>query len=265
MQNAEPGGLWHQPALMNLLADLLIVAAVAALSWAALTALQRLPLFPLRQVVLTGVPAKVSAAQVEHAARSAVVGNFFTVDLEAARAAFEKQPGVRKATRRRQWPDGLALTLEEHEALARWRRPGHGADDDALVNTHGEVFVAELPDAGTLPRFSGPDGSAPELLQRHAEFAAALAAIGRRVETVTLSPRRAWRLRLDDGVALDLGRDEEQHPLAERLGRFIAHYDTVKAKLGAARVADMRYPNGFAVSGYAVGGTRSATPQERKS
>ena len=39
--DAEPGGLWHQPALMNLLADLLIVLSIAALAWAALTALQR--------------------------------------------------------------------------------------------------------------------------------------------------------------------------------------------------------------------------------
>lgn len=265
VQNAEPGGLWHQPVLMNLLADLLIVVAVAALSWAAVTALQRLPLFPLREVVLSVVPARVSAAQVEHAARSAVVGNFFTVDLEAARSAFEKLPWVRKATVRRLWPNGLALTLEEHEALARWRLPGHGTDDEALVNTHGEVFIAELPDAGALPRFSGPDGSAPELLQRHAEFAAALTAIGRRIEMVTLSPRRAWRLRLDDGIALELGRAEEQHPLAERLDRFIAHYDTVKARLGAVRVADMRYPNGFAVSGISVGGARPAATQERRS
>lgn len=265
MRNAEPSGLWHQPALMNQVADLLVIAAVAALSWAAIAVLQRLPLFPLREVVLTSVPANVSAAQVEHAARSAVVGNFFTVDLEAARVAFEKLPWVRKATVRRQWPDGLTLTLEEHQARARWRLPGQGADEGALVNDHGEVFLADLPDTIVLPRLAGPDGSAAELLQRHTEFSAALAAIGRRVEAVTLSPRRAWRLWLDDGIMLDLGRDGEEHPLAERLARFITHYDTVKGRLGTPRVADMRYPNGFALSGFAAGAARPAAPQERKS
>lgn len=243
----EVGGLWQQPALMNLLADLLIVAAVAALAWAALTALQRLPVFPLRQLVLQGAPVQVSVAQVEHAARSAIVGNFFTVDLEAARAAFEKLSWVRKATVRRQWPDGLTLTLEEHEALAHWRQADGAL---ALVNAQGEVFSAERPDdAPALPIFAGPEGSAAELLRRHGEFDAALAPIGRHVTSIALSPRLAWRLRLDDGIAINLGREQERQPLGERLGRFVAHYDNVKTRMATVRSVDMRYPNGFVLSG----------------
>lgn len=265
-QNAEPGGLWHQPALMNLLADLLIVLSVAGLAWAALQALQRLPLFPLRELVLTAAPRQVSAAQLEHAARSAVVGNFFTVDLEAARAAFEKLPWVRKAAVRRQWPDGLAVTIEEHEAMARWRQLGGNGNDGALVNRQGEVFVAERPaHAPPLPLLAGPDGSAPELLQRHAEFTALLAGIGRQVDAVALSPRHAWRLKLDDGVAVELGREQERQPLAERLARFVGHYEKVKTGMGSVRVADMRYPNGFVVSGSALAAPQRRDAQERKS
>jgi cell division protein FtsQ len=247
-QPAEPAGLWHQPTLMNLLADILIVLGVAGLAWASLTALQRLPVFPLREVVLTTAPKQVSAEQIAHTARSAVVGNFFTVDLEAARAAFEKLPWVRTATVRRTWPNGLSLTLEEHEAAARWR-PFSG-NEGSLVNVQGEVFVADLPEnASALPRLSGPEGSAAEVLAHHAEFNSVLAGIDRRVEAVALSPRRAWQLKLDDGVAIELGRDQERHPLAERLARFVAHYESIKAHLGAVRVADMRYPNGFALAG----------------
>jgi cell division protein FtsQ len=273
-QPAEPAGLWHQPTLMNLLADVLIVLGVAGLAWASLTALQRLPVFPLREVVLTTAPKQVSAEQIAHTARSAVVGNFFTVDLEAARAAFEKLPWVRTATVRRTWPNGLSLTLEEHEAAARWRPISGGAGpsqadappvggsesglrawgankgDGSLVNVQGEVFVADLPEnASALPRLSGPEGSAAEVLAHHAEFNSVLAGIDRRVEAVALSPRRAWQLKLDDGVAIELGRDQERHPLAERLARFVAHYESIKARLGAVRVADMRYPNGFALAG----------------
>lgn len=246
-QAAEPAGLWHQPALMNLLADVLIVLAVAGLSWAALNALQRLPVFPLREVILTGSPRQVPLDQIAHAARTAVVGNFFTVDLEAARTAFEKLPWVRKAAVRRQWPDGLSLTLEEHEAKARWR---HLNGETGLVNAQGEIFVADLPDnAPALPRLSGPDNSAAEILARHAEFNGTLGGIGRRVDAVALSPRRAWQLKLDDGVALDLGRDQERHPLTERLARFVEHYDSMKARFGGMRVVDMRYPNGFTLAG----------------
>lgn len=259
---AEAAGLWHQPTLMNLLADILTVLAVAGLAWATLAALQRLPVFALREVVLTAAPQRVTVEQIAHAARGAVVGNFFTVDLEAARASFAKLPWVRTASVRRLWPEGLSLTLEEHEAAARWRPPG--GHDGGLVNVQGEVFAADLPDDATalprLPRLSGPEGSAAELLARHAEFNGVLAAIGRRVETVALSPRRAWQLRLDDGATIELGRDQERHPLALRLARFAAHYENVRAHLGTVRVVDMRYPNGFVVSGFtpaAAAGRRS--------
>lgn len=247
-QPAEPAGLWHQPSLMNLLADVLTVLGVAGLAWGSLSALQRLPLFPLREVVLSAAPKQVSAELIAHAARSTVVGNFFTVDLEAARATFEKLPWVRTATVRRMWPNGLSLTLEEHEAVARWQ--SQGANESNLVNSQGEVFVADLPEnAPALPRLSGPEGSAAEILARHAEFDSVLAGIDRRAVAVTLSPRRAWQIRLDDGVAIELGRDQEHLPLGARLTRLVAHYENVKARLGTLRVADMRYPNGFALAG----------------
>ncbi len=243
----EPGGLWHQAALMNLLADVLTVLAVAGLAWAALTALQRLPVFPLRELVLSAAPVRVSTEQLEHATRKAVAGNFFTVDLDAVQNAVEKLPWVRKAAVRRQWPDGLSLVLEEHEAVARWR---HLNGEMALVNRQGEVFQAEFPDgAAALPQLSGPEGSANELMQRHAEFAGALASIGRRVERVVLSPRLAWQIKLDDGIAIELGRDQIRHPLGERLERFVSHYSALRERVGAMRVADMRYPNGFVLRG----------------
>lgn len=257
----EPSGLWHQPALMNLLADVLIVMAVAGLAWAALTALQRLPMFPLREVVLTSTPGRVSPEQLEHATRSAVSGNFFTVDLEAARSAIEKLPWVRKASVRRQWPDGLSLTLEEHEVVARWRRLN---GDLALVNRQGEVFNAELPEGTAfLPQLGGPEGSASEVLNRYNEFNDTLAKINRRIDRVALSPRHAWQIKLDDGVAIELGRDQVRHPLGERLDRFVDHYNGLRQRVGSMRVADMRYPNGFVLSGIS-GNVQPAGPVRKE-
>ncbi|NWG30549.1 MAG: cell division protein FtsQ/DivIB [Rhodocyclaceae bacterium] len=241
------GSLWHQPALLDLLADVLFAFGIVGLAWAALIALQRLPLFPLREVVLTTVPQHVSAAQLAHAARTAVSGNFFTVDLDTVRSSIEALPWVRRAFVRRQWPDGLAVTLEEHEAVAQWR---HLNGEAALVDRHGEVFDAELPEeAPALPVLSGPPEAAGELLARLASFDEQLAPLGRHVAALSLSPRRAWRLKLDDGVAIELGRDEERLALAERLARFVAYYPGIKARFGAFRSADMRYPNGFALTG----------------
>lgn len=240
---AAEDGFWDRPALMNLAADALTVFAVVALGWAALVAVQRLPVFPLREVVVSGKLEQVTAIQVEQAAR-ALVGNFFTVDADEVRATFEKLPWVRRADVRRRWPEGLELAIEEHVAVARWKQ----ADGESrLVNSHGEVFAAAS-QAG-LPSFSGPEGSASQVLERYRQFERTLAALERKPEAVVLSNRQAWQLKLDDGVVVELGRDEAKHSIAERLDRFVAHYRPAleRTRLARAVVVDMRYPNGFAL------------------
>jgi cell division protein FtsQ len=239
---AAGNAFWDSAPLVNLLADVLFFAGGILLVWAGVLVLQRLPVFPLRQMIVMEPLRQVSRAQIDQAARAAVAGNFFTVDLAAAQAVLEQVPWVRRASLRRQWPDGLALTLEEQQPVARWT-PLDG--EARLVNTHGEVFVADTADA--LPVFSGPEGSAAQVLARYHEFAAALGGIQHNPVAVSLSPREAWQLTLDDGVVLELGRDLPQAPLTERLNRFTAHYATVKTRVHTVSVVDMRYPNGFAL------------------
>ena len=239
-------GFWDRPVLINLLADLLLLAGGVLLAWAGTMALQRLPVFPLRQVVVATPLEQVSRTQIEYTARGVLSGNFFTVNLETAQAAFERMPWVRTATVRRLWPDGIELNLEEHRAAARWT-PQEG--EPRLVSTRGEVFLASSREA--LPVFSGPEGSAPRVLARYEEFIDTLGVIGRKPVAIHLSAREAWQIRLDDGVVLELGRDQAKHPLTERLNRFTSHYaaasGAVRSRLHAVGVVDMRYPNGFAL------------------
>lgn len=236
-------GFWDKPPLLNFTADLLMLFGGALLIYALVVAAQRLPVFPLRHVVVQGELNQVTRTQLEYAARSAVTGNFFTTDLNAVRSAFEKLPWVRRAEVRRRWPDSLELSLEEQVAVARWKQP-----DGAyrLVNSFGEIFVASSEEK--LPVFSGPEGSAAEVLARHKAFNDSLLPLNRRAVEVSLSPREAWQLKLDDGLVLDLGREEAKHPIAERLQRFVAAYPDVREKLHLQpALIDMRYPNGFAL------------------
>lgn len=229
---------------MNLAADLLFLVAIAALSYVAVAVLLRLPLFPLREVVVASPLREVTAAQIEYAARSAVSGNFFTVNLDAVRTAFEKLPWVRRAEVRRRWPDGLELQIEEHTAAARWKQ-GEGAEA-RLVNDRAEVFAAAS--NAVLPVLAGPEGSAPQVMTRYREFAALLEPLGRKPQMVALSAREAWQVKLDDGVVLELGRDQPKAPLPERLARFAAVYREALDKLKSrVDVVDLRYPNGFAL------------------
>jgi cell division protein FtsQ len=229
---------------MNLIADLLFLAAVLALGYAAVLAVARLPFFPLREVVVSGALREVTPTQIEYAARNAVAGNFLTVNLDAVRAAFEKLPWVRRAEVRRRWPNGLELDIEEHVAAARWKQ-AEGAES-RLVNSEGEVFAAASNAA--LPMFVGPEGSAPLILARYRELIPLLEPIGRQPRNIALSPRQAWQLRLDDGVLLDLGRDQAKSRVNDRVQRFAAVYVQAGERLKArADVIDLRYPNGFAM------------------
>jgi len=237
----DSAGFWDRPPLMNLIADLLFFASALALGYAATLAVARLPFFPLREVVVGGTLREVTPTQIEYAARNAVAGNFLTVNLDAVRAAFEKLPWVRKAEVRRRWPNALELEIEEHVAAARWKQ-----DEGAEARREGEVFAAAS--NAELPLFVGPEGSAPLILERYRELASLLEPIGREPRSVALSARQAWQVRLDDGVLLDLGRDQAKSRVNERLQRFTAAYRQATERLQArAGVIDLRYPNGFAV------------------
>ena len=193
------------------------------------------PIFALSSVEVAAPVVHVTKAQVKLVTDRHVRGNFFSVDLEQLRRSFEKLPWVREARVARRWPDTLVVSFSEHVPLARW-------NEAALLNQQGEVFTAAL-DA-TLPHLSGPDDSNGEVARTYRTYQQKLAAVGRKVEELQLSPRRAWRLRLDDGTEIMLGRTDA----TDRLARFLALYPKLFADPTQAPVyVDLRYADGFAV------------------
>jgi len=238
-------GLWHRPALLNLISDLLMLFAAIGLGWALVIWFVSRPLFPVRELIVQTPPAQVTQAQLEYVARTAIRGNFFTMDLEEVRTAFEKLPWVRRAEVRRRWPDAVELRLEEHQAVAYWTVSESG--DARLVNRFGEVFTAAS--NATMPQFDGPQGSSGWLLARHKEFSTMLQPLGLQLVGLALSAREAWRLTLDNGLVILLGREQERAPLKERMARFIAVWPKVQEQVGVqVAVADLRYPSGFALT-----------------
>lgn len=240
--------MWDRPDLLNRVADVLQAAAWIFLAFGAAQYVIHLPIFPLREVRITQAPRHVTAGEISAVAK-ALRGNFFSVDLAAARGAFERVPWVRAVTVRRQWPDRLEVTLEEHAPVARWGSEG-------LVNTHGEVFHGAFD--GVLPVFSGPQGSAKEIAIQYEYFKTSLSGIGRAPVDVQVSARRAWRLRLDDGMVLELGREQ----IETRLSRFVAAYSrTIEPLKRRIDYVDLRYANGFAVR---VPGLGTETPPAKR-
>ncbi len=237
-------GFWHRPDWMNLVSDVLILIASVLLGMAAVKTAVRLPLFGLREIVIVSPMSHVTHAQLEYVAASALGGNFFTVNLEKGRQAFENLPWVRSAQLRRQWPGSVEVSLEEHVAVAYWRSADSG--DTRLVNSHGELFDAAANDS--MPVFSGPPEAAMHILAQMRRFNELLQPIDRKVVAISLSGRHAWQLKLDSGMVVEVGKDQTKAPIEERLKRFVGMWPQLTQRLPrAVQVADLRYPSGFAV------------------
>lgn len=235
--------MWHKPQLMTAVSDLLFVAGAAALLVAAVVWSARLPWFPLREVVLMNELQEVRRSDLERSLSGLLRGNFFSVNLDALRQALERLPWVRHAEVRRQWPSGIEITVEEHRAVAHW-----GESGNQLVNTYGEVFAATSAHVQELPLLSGPSGSSAEMLTRYGEFSDLLDPAGLRITRILLSPRLAWQLQLENGLRIELGREQQKAPTQMRLGRFVQYYPTLlEARRSRPLAVDMRYPNGFAL------------------
>jgi cell division protein FtsQ len=231
--------MWDNPRLLNSVAGILTGIALLIFMLAGAQLLLRSGVFPLREITVRGALVHTSAAQIEQATRGRIIGNFFSVDLGAVRDGVEQLPWVRRVNVRRVWPDGLEVSIEEHVALAHW-------GEDALVDIYGERFAARTDAA--LPVFAGPAGTEAEVTRRYRRFAALLAPLGDPLERVILTPRFAWRLKLQSGLNVVLGRDSGELPVEARLARFVAVYPQTVGKIaGRHDYVDLRYPNGFAL------------------
>ena len=227
--------MWDKPSILNWLANLFFAISVVSIIYGALFAFVHLPIFPIREVKVTGEIDHVSREQIRLIVDEHLKGNFFTLDLVKTRHVFEKLPWARTVSVRRRWPDALNVEIEEHKALARW-------GDIALVNTRGELFHAAS--KANLPIFYGPGDGVKEVTKNYADFSKVLNRADIRIARVTLSPRRAWEIKTDRNLVISLGRLD----MAARLNKFTTVYTAVLSHLSAEiKYADLRYPNGFAV------------------
>lgn len=227
--------MWHKPTLLNWIANLLFALSVVVMLYAILYVVVHLPIFPLREVNVEGQLHHVSREQVQLIVAKHLKGNFFTLDLIKARDAFEKLPWARKVSVRRRWPDKLEVTIEEHQALARW-------GNAALVNRQGELFHAAS--GSDLPVFFGPNDGVIEVASQYDAFNRVLKTANMQIATLTLTPRRAWQITTANGIVVELGRVDMQ----PRLEKFATVYSSTIAALNKKiTYADLRYPNGFAV------------------
>ena len=233
--------------LMNATAALLAVIGVGVLAALLMIWLMRQPLFAVKSIRIEGDLTHNSALTIRANAAPRLAGNFFTMDLAAGRRAFEAVPWVRQAVLQRVWPNRLSVRLEEHRAVALWA--GAGDASDKLVNSFGEVFEANLGDVEdeALPMLRGPEAASVQMLAMLVRLQPVLATLEARIDALELSGRGSWKLELDTGAEVELGRGSDDEVI-ERTQRFVATVTQVTSRYQRPlQAADLRHNDAYAV------------------
>jgi cell division protein FtsQ len=166
-------------------------------------------------------------------------GGFMSIDVAKIRQAGEALAWVKVVQVKRIWPDSLHLIVEEQTAIAQW-------GNEALINKQGHLFFpvkTSFPNG--LVQLKGPRGTNQLLAKRFYEVRQLAASIGMSVQKIEMNARRAWSIKLNNGLKVMLGR----HQSEQRLQRFANVFTTVlQPYKNDITAVDMRYTNGLSVA-----------------
>ena len=194
---------------------------------------------PITDVKVTGTLRHVSPAQMKALIGPSLERGYFGIDVSQIRATLEALPWVERAQVRQSWPNRLEIGIHEHVPRARW-------GEHELLSYTGERFrpsPASIPKG--LPLLSGPVDSEHRVLEQYQQFSELLKIAGLDIRGVSVDTRGSWRVTLDNGLVMLLGRKR----MDKRLWRIARVYPVVvKPRVEDIERVDLRYSNGFAIS-----------------
>lgn len=234
--------------LMNMAAASLLLVFVLLLVGGVAWWLLRHPAFAIQSITVQGDVTRNNAVTLRANVMPQLSGNFFTIDLNRTREAFEAVPWVRGAVVHRDFPNRLRTVLLEHEPMALWGDDG----SNKLVNQQSRVFEANVEDVDveTLPRLKGPDDQSAIVVQMYRDLVPIFEAMDMGIDRLELTPRGSWRVLTERGAMLELGRGTETE-IAAQLKVFFRTLSQVTARYGrtpmALAGADLRHKDGYAL------------------
>lgn len=240
--------MWDNANLLGIIARWLFRIVIVLLLVALGVWLYHSPYFPIKQVKIEGEIKRADTKALQDIAQKYIRGNILKADLNSAQEAFAKLAWVAEADVRRKVPDTVEIIITEHEPIAHW-------SENELVGSKGEVFTAESDEQ--FPVFSGTEGAGKTMVQHYHHFENVLLPLNLHVEELVYTPRSAWSLKLNNGIWVKLGRENED----KRLQRFATVWPSLLAKQAAnLEYVDMRYKDGFAVKHH----SNKETPSENE-
>ena len=170
------------------------------------------------------------------------------MDVDALHDEIVAMPWVDSAVVQRVWPDGIALEIVEHRAVARWNADSLLTESGVVIappqlNNDSKSDSAWRAHFRNLPFLQGEAGNPLVLWQRFVQASKALSGVGVTLYGIHNDRRHAVTLVLDNTMSIRLGRGW----FDRRLNRFVSVYARyIAPRLNDVSYVDMRYPNGFA-------------------
>ena len=205
---------------------------------------------PVTSIAIAGEMPYTTRLDIENAIEKVNLGNFFNLDVNDVQQKVAKLPWVYSVSVRKKWPNELKIYVVDQEPIAHW-------NGDFLINENGKAFQADVQRLVTkLPAFFGPEGSEQVALDNFRNLNKLLDFSQLAIDELVLTERFAWQLILNDGVKVNLGRDNR----VERIQRFMDVYPEIKLQKEDGQqvdYVDLRYDTGLAV------GWKTADNKER--
>jgi cell division protein FtsQ len=196
--------------------------------------------FVVHEVVFVSPLIHVDSNKLRKISLPFIGGSFFKTNIFELKKRLSHLPWVSQVTVLRIWPNGLSVCIKEQEAVAQ-------LSEDSLLNKNLEIFtVPQESVPAYLPKFKGPAGQLQVMWQNYKAIERILRPIGLHVVYLEVSERQSWRLKLNNGLTLIIGRAEG----LDHLSRFVGVYRQIVAShnLGSIDYIDLRYSNGMALS-----------------
>ncbi len=193
---------------------------------------------PVAAIAVESTFERVSREEIEALVAPHLAGGFLSLGLDEIRDHLEQNPWIESASARRRWPSSLAISVVEETPIARW-------GDAGFLNHRGVALTVGVVDGlEGLPLLEGPPGSARNVMQEYREISQLLQPVGLKISEFRGDASGAWRLRLQDGPEVVMGRGQ----LLEKIRRFVVVWErALSAKAEQVVRVDTRYNNGVAV------------------
>ncbi|MCK9607742.1 MAG: cell division protein FtsQ/DivIB [Methylomonas sp.] len=194
---------------------------------------------PIRYVKIEGAFQYTSKEKLKQVLTPEMKRGFYHADMDAIHQLISHLPLVAEVDVKRVWPDAVHIKITEQKPIVRW-------GDKAVLNKQGDVLIPDdINEFKNLPLITGPEGQEKKLLEIMKGVYIVLKDKSMQLAEFHVNDRRAWRLKLANGLEMQLGR---KAPL-ENMQRFLKTMDLLgEEQIAMMASVDTRYPNGYAVS-----------------